>query len=52
MTSFASFGVVGYSEDSDINTVSLAQLHEDCTYSYGEGDSIYVKHNEDVLIFA
>ena len=45
-------GLATYSEDSDINIASLAQVHEDCTYWYGEGDSIYVEQNEDVLIFS
>ena len=45
------FGVVGYSEETDVNILSLAQIAEYCTYWHGEGDSIFVKQDDKIYHF-
>ena len=45
------FGIVGYSEDVDINILSLADVNENCSDWYGKGDSLYVRTDNDTYRF-
>ena len=45
------FGIVGYSEDVDINILSLADVNDNCSDWYGKGDSLYVRTDNDTCRF-
>ena len=39
------FGLVGYSKLADVNIISLADIQQNCTDWYGQGNCIFVKQN-------